>query len=85
MKKVNIGQAIYIVRRGKQPSKVFSNAAKMCRAMADRPDFPHYETFAKALQATKKRLEKAAAEAEVDTDNFDVVFSLWRIEVRQVL
>jgi hypothetical protein len=96
MKKINIGQSIYIVRRGKQPSIVFSNAAKMCRQMADRPDFPNYEKVSNALQATRKGLVAKAAEAalrraaeadvpEVDTEQFDLVFTLWRIEVRQVL
>jgi hypothetical protein len=96
MKKINIGQSIYIVRRGKQPSIVFSNAAKMCRVMADRPDFPNYEKVSNALQATRKGLAAKAAEAdwrraagedvqEVDTEQFDIIFTLWRIEVRQVL
>jgi hypothetical protein len=96
MKKVNIGQSIYIVRRGKQPSKVYSNAAKMCRAMADRPDFPCYEKVSKALMSFRNQLRKASEAAalkrlngemveEVDEHNFDVVFTLWRIEVREVL
>jgi hypothetical protein len=96
MKKINIGQSIYIVRRGKNPSIVFSNAAKMCRVMADRPDFPNYEKVSNALQATRKGLLKRAADValrqaageqvnDVDTANFDLVFTLWRIEVRQVL
>jgi hypothetical protein len=87
MKKINIGQSIYIVRRGKNPSIVFSNAAKMCRVMKDRPDFPNYEKVSNALQATRKGLVKRAAEQvnDVDVDNFDLVFAIWRIEVRQVL
>ena len=96
MKKVNVGQSVYIVRRGKTPSVPISNAAKMCRIYADRPEFPCYERVSKALMATRNGLRQAAEVAalkrangeeaeEVDELNFDLVFGIWRIEVRQVL